>query len=68
MQQTTNQPPSNLNAAQVAAVNQQVQRVIAELQLRRWVVEQVLKTDADHPVRLAQELYSFIIGTEEPEN
>jgi hypothetical protein len=61
-------PPENLNAAQLAAVNQEVQRVVASLRLRQWVVEQVLKTDADHPVRLAQELYSFIIGTEEVED
>jgi hypothetical protein len=68
--QQTNQPHSeHLNAAQLAAVNQEVQRVIAGIKLRQWVVEQVLVNggaNAD-PLRLARELHAFIIGTAEPE-
>lgn len=66
--QQTNQPPEHLNAAQLAAVNQEVQRVVAGLKLRQWVVEQVLQHgNADHPVSMARALYLFIVGTEEPE-
>jgi hypothetical protein len=65
---TQQHDPGHLNAAQLAAVNQEVQRIVAGIKLRQWVVEQVLThVAAEHPVRLVRELYSFIIGTEEPE-
>jgi hypothetical protein len=68
MQQINPPPEQHLSAAQLAAVNQEVQRVIAGIKLRQWVVEQVLTHDtSDHPVRLARELHAFIVGTAEPE-
>jgi hypothetical protein len=69
MQQTTNPSLEHLNAAQLAAVNQEVQRVVAGLKLRQWVVEQVLAhTNVEHPTRLVRELHAFILGTEEQED
>ena len=68
--QQTNPPPEQhlLSAAQLAAVNQEVQRVIAGIKLRQWVVEQVLTHDTgDHPLRLVRELHAFIVGTAELE-
>jgi hypothetical protein len=71
--QQTNQPREqaqldHLNAAQLAAVNQEVQRVVAGIKLRQWVVEQVLAhADSEHPLRLARELHAFIVGTADPE-
>jgi hypothetical protein len=63
--QQTNPHEQHLNAAQLTAVNQEVQRVIAGIKLRQWVVEQVLHhADSEHPTRLARELHAFIVGTE----
>jgi len=68
MQQINPPLEQHLNAAQMAAVQHEVQRVVAGLKLRQWVVEQVLTHCADeHPMRLVRDLYTFIIGTEEPE-
>ena len=62
------QPNPNLNAAQLGAVHQEVQRQIAGLRLRQWVVEQVLQHgNADSPTEMSRSLYNFIVGTEETE-
>jgi hypothetical protein len=65
--QQISRPPEPLNAAQLAAVEREVRRVIAELNLRRWVVELVLSTDSDNPLRLVRDLYRFVIGTDPAE-
>lgn len=57
----------NLNAQQIAAVNEEFKKhvagVIEKLGLRRWAAEVALaeKGNSD-PIKLAQQLYDFVIA------
>lgn len=53
--------PTPLNAAQLAQVDKAVQKIIAELQLKKWCCDLACRTEGAKAVILARELYDFIV-------
>jgi hypothetical protein len=74
MQPPTSNPPNvhplpeGLNAAQMQMVQQALRDFTNKMQLRQWCVERALSANASDPVRLAHDIYWFVVGTQlEPE-
>jgi hypothetical protein len=70
MQQPTNNPsnvhqlPEGLNAAQLQMVQQALREFTNKMTLRQWCVEKALSTNASDPVKLAHDIYWFVVGTQ----
>jgi hypothetical protein len=70
MQPSTSSPlnvhqlPDGLNAAQMQMVQQALRDFTNKMQLRQWCVEKALSVNSTDPIKLAHDIYWFVVGTQ----
>lgn len=53
--------PEGLNGAQYAAVQDAIQQIQENLRLRQWCVEKALSMSSPDPMKLAREIFDFVL-------